>query len=60
MSDEEIIADAKSMHPGMEFGVVRNGMNVFFQLTRVVQLWKDEQGYLDGYKPLATIEGYPR
>lgn len=59
MTDEKIIELAIRKHPECDFGVVRNGMNGFFQITRVVLLWKNEQGYLDGYKPLFTVEGYP-
>ena len=59
MTDQEILRDALSRHPECKYGEVKNGLTPFFQLTRVVNLWKDERGKLDGYMPLYVIEGYP-
>lgn len=58
-TDEEIIADAKSQHPECGFGLVRPGLNCFFQRTRCVSLWRNEECYLAGDPSRAEVEGYP-
>lgn len=59
MSDEEIIDDAIGMHPECAFGRVENGLTAFFQMTRVVLLWRNEDCYLAGDPPRHTVQGYP-
>ena len=58
MTDAEIIVDAIRKHPDCSFGIVKDGLTAFLQLTRVVQLWRNEECYTAGDLPRHTVEGY--
>jgi hypothetical protein len=47
------------MHPDCKFGVVRNGMTAFFQLTRGVLCYRNEECYLNEDPAKYEVEGYP-
>lgn len=59
MTDEEIIEDALGRYPECSFGQVVNGMNCWFQLTRVAKLWRNEECCLAGDPCKHEVEGYP-
>lgn len=59
MTDEEIIADALARHPDCSYGDIQNGMNWMFQMTRVVNYYRNEECYLAGDIPRWSEEGYP-
>ena len=58
MTDAEIIIDAIRKNPDCSFGIVKDGINAFLQLTRVVLLWRNEECYIAGDPPRHTIQGY--
>ena len=59
ITDDAIIEDAIKRHPECSFGQVVNGMNCFFEITRVVRLWRNEDCYLHDDPPRHEVEGYP-
>jgi hypothetical protein len=59
MTDSEIIADAIRRHPDCTYGEVQNGLNPLLPLTRVVNLWRNEECALAGDPPRHVVEGYP-
>jgi hypothetical protein len=58
-SDDECIEDAIKQHPECSYGRIVNGMNCFFQLTRVVRLWRNEECANAGDPHRHEVEGYP-
>ena len=60
MNDNEVVADAIKMHPDCSFGIVKDGVNAFLQMTRVVQLWRNEECYNADDPPRHTVQGYPK
>ncbi len=59
MTDDELIALAIESNPGLNFGRVENGLTMFLQITRCINLWRNEECYLASDPPRGTLEGYP-
>lgn len=59
MTDDELIAIALKSNPGMEYARIENGLSIFLQVTRVINLWRNEECYLAGDQPRGTLEGFP-
>ena len=60
MNDNEIIAHAIGQHPDCTYGTVRNGLTWNLQLTRVVELWRNEECYLNNDPPKHVVDSYPK
>ena len=59
MTTEEVLDDALKLHPDCSYGEVENGLNCFLQLTRCVNLWRNEECWIAGDPPRYVVEGYP-
>lgn len=59
MTDAELIALAVASNPGLTYGRVSDGLNIFLQLTRCISLWRNEECFLAGDQPRGTLDGYP-
>lgn len=60
MTDEEIKIDALQQHPECKYADIQNGMNFLLGITRVANLYRNEECYLEGDPPRHVVEGYPR
>lgn len=59
ITDDDIVRDAIGRYPECGYGSVALGLNWMFQLTRVVNLWRNLECYLAGDPPKQVVEGYP-
>ena len=60
MTPEEAMTDAMRKHPDCKYADWENGMNAMFQMTIVVNLWRNEECFIAGDPPRHTIEGYSK
>jgi hypothetical protein len=57
-TQEDAILDALQRHPDCKHAEVRNGMNAFFGLTWVVELWRNDECWYSNDPPKYTEQGY--
>lgn len=57
---EEAKLDALQLHPDCTYAEWTNGLNWLFQLTIVVNLWRNEECWAAGDPPKYSVEGYRR
>lgn len=60
MSADEAVQDALAKHPDCSYGNWQNGMNAAFEMTIVVELWRNEECAAAGDPPKYVVEGYSR
>lgn len=58
MEDQEIIIDALQKHPDCKYADIQNGMDFLFNITRVANLYRNEECYLAGDNPRHVVGGY--
>lgn len=59
MSDAELLAVALESNPTLQYGRVEPGVTMLLQMTRCINLWRNEECYLAGDKPRGVLEGFP-
>lgn len=59
MSDKDLAALAVESNPGLTYARVEPGVTMLLQMTRCVNLWRNEECYLAGDKPRGVLEGFP-
>jgi hypothetical protein len=60
MTDEEIKTDALQRYPDCKYAEVVNGLNFLLGITRVANLYRNEECWAAGDPPKHVVEGYPR
>lgn len=60
LTDEQLIDLALESNPGLNFARIENGLTIFLQTTRCVNLWRNEECYLAGDAPRGTLQGFPK
>lgn len=60
LTDDELIAVAIESNPDLSYARVENGLDIFLQITRCINLWRNEECYLAGDAPRGVLEGFPK